>query len=90
MNLPAINFAALAAHLRKDRQPFWARLVEFMADKSKADLGDVGEAVHGDRYATEKAIRENARRTNLSLSEIQPALSFCVMSGHLFREISKK
>ena len=43
---PPIDFAWLAAELRKVRKAQQARLVEFMADKEMATVEDVAEAVH--------------------------------------------
>ncbi len=85
-----VDFAALAAELRKARKTRQATLVEYMADKPKATVDDVARDVHDNRHTSEKTIRENARQTNDSLANLGAQLSFRVMSGCLFREISPK
>jgi len=85
-----VDFAVLAAELRKARKPRQALLVEYMADKPKAAVEDVAKDVHDNRHTNEKTIRENARQTSVSLAILGARLSFRVISGWLFREISPK
>jgi len=87
---PDVDFVALAAELRKARKDKRAMLVEFMADKPRASIGDVAKAVHDNRHTRDGTIRENTRQTNLSLKELGSPLSFRVSSGWVFREIEEK
>ena len=87
-----VDFAALAAELRKARKPKpqQAMLIEFMADKEEATVEDVARVVHGHDETSTETIRMNVRRTNESLATIGSSLSFRVASSRVFREISQK
>jgi hypothetical protein len=85
---PPIDFAWLAAELRKVRKAQQARLVEFMADKEMATVEDVAEAVHDFGGTDEGTIWANVNRTNKSLAALGSALSFRMGASRVFREIS--
>jgi hypothetical protein len=87
---PGIDFAALADELRKAGKPTQARLIEFMSDKPKATVQDVGEYVHDDSSVKDKTIAANAKRANDWLAENRVPLSLRVASGFVFREIAPK
>jgi hypothetical protein len=61
-----------------------------MADKETATAEEIGEGVHGNSQASDKAIGKNARETNDSLAGLEARLSFRFASGTMFRRIAKE
>lgn len=85
-----IDHEALATELRKQRRPKQAALVEYMADKLKAQAEAIAKDVHGDPETSDRAIWNNARRTSDWLAAKGSRLSFRFASGWVYREISPK
>jgi hypothetical protein len=85
---PPIDFDALVNALLERRKPTQAALVRFMADRETATAEEVGDKVHGNSEASDKAIRKNARETSDSLAGIGSRLSFRFVSGTMFRKIA--
>jgi hypothetical protein len=85
-----IDYKAWGVALRKAGKRNPAALVEFMADKEEATAREIGEHVHGDKDASDDAIRMNVNRTNDALVELDSPLSFRFVSGYVYREISPK
>lgn|GEM_PF-5791651 len=79
---------SIANELRKRRKLKQARLVEYMADRDDATADEIAEHIHQDPDASEKTMRENARRTNQSLAEMNVPLLFRFLGAHMFREIN--
>jgi len=84
----AVDFAALAAELRKANKPTPASLIEFMADKEEATVEDVAQAVHGDDKTSGQTVWANMKRTNDYLDKQRSPLSFRMAASRIFREIS--
>jgi len=59
-----------------------------MADRDDATADEIAEHIHQDPDASEKTMRENARRTNQSLAEMNVPLLFRFLGAHMFREIN--
>lgn len=76
----------LAASLRRRRSAVQAAFLEFMSERSEALFADIAAAVHGDRDASDGAIRQNVYRVNESLQEAKLPLRFKVASGRVFKE----
>ena len=74
--------------LLEQEKPTQAALVRFMADRKTATAEEVGDNVHGNSQASDKAIRKNARETSDSLAGIGSRLSFRFVSGTMFRKIA--
>jgi hypothetical protein len=85
---PPIDYEALATELRKRGRGTQAALVEYMADKPKAEAEKIAKHVHGDPEASDSAMWNNAKRTSDSLAALGSPLSFRFASGWMFREIS--
>ena len=69
-------------------RPTQAALVRFMADRETATAEEIGDKVHGNSEASDKAIGKNARETSDSLAGIDSRLSFRFVSGTMFRKIA--
>jgi hypothetical protein len=87
---PPIDFIALVNALLFQGKPTQAALVRFMADKETATAEEIGERVHGNPQASDKAIGKNARETSDSLAGLEARLSFRFVSGTMFRRIAKE
>ncbi len=85
---PPIDFDALVNTLLEQGKPTQAALVRFMADRENATADEVGDKVHGNPEANDKAIGKNARETTDSLAGIRSRLSFRFVSGTMFRKIA--
>jgi hypothetical protein len=85
---PPIDFEALVNALLEREKPTQAALVRFMADRETATAEEIGDNVHGNPEASDKAIGKNARETTDSLAGIGSRLSFRFVSGTMFRKIA--
>jgi hypothetical protein len=87
---PKLDVEAWVDELRKQGHANPAALVAYMADKTKATVQDVGQHVHGDKDASDDAVRKNVARTNDLLTPLGSKLSFQFTRGHVYRYISPK
>jgi hypothetical protein len=75
-----------AVHLRSQGKTTRAKLVEFMKDRASASIQEIADHVHGDRDASEQAIRTNISRTNEDLLEMGLTTRFRTASGMVFKD----
>ncbi|WP_165067696.1 hypothetical protein [Paludisphaera rhizosphaerae] len=85
--LASVDYAAVVLAMQRQGSPQVAKLVEFMADKSKASFEEVAMEVHGDSKATSEAIQANIRRAKRLLARIESRIVLGHRGGWVFREL---
>ena len=83
---PPPNVAKLVTALRKRGARTQASLVEYMSVRESAAIEEVAEHVHDNRETSDGAIRQNVKRTNESLAELESTIHFRVRAAYLFKE----
>lgn len=78
--------SSFAKHLRKRKWATPARLVEAMFRRDTAPIGDIGDKVHDDPYASSKRVGENCTRTTREAEAILVPLRYFCRGGLVFKD----
>jgi hypothetical protein len=72
--------------LRHESKPIQAALVEFMLDRRRATFEDVVYTVHGNKKASDAAIKANCLRVNRAAAILAVPVRFRLRSGYVYKD----
>jgi hypothetical protein len=84
---PAIDYAVLAAKLRRDRKGNSAALLDFMKDRESAPYDDVKSEVLGNPDVEDTAVRKLTSETTKLLVKLDSSLYFGVATGNVVKHV---